>query len=117
MTDYPRACERKNGRPTTMPTIHRTAPEAGHLIEDAVVLYLIRDQERWAIDPSTIDGDPLESALLDSAKITADCTCAHPEEHFLIEQSRNQPEMKLPTGKQLLFALADALGYTLRKDT
>jgi hypothetical protein len=74
-----------------MPTIHPTAPEAGHLIEDAVVLYLVRNQERWAIDPSTIDGDPLESALLDSAEITADCTCGHSEEHFLIEQCRSHP--------------------------
>jgi hypothetical protein len=80
------------------------------------VIYPVRDQERWAIDPSTIDGDPLESALLDNAKITADCTCGHSEEHFLIEQCRSHPEMKLPTG-ELLFALADALGYMLRKDT
>jgi hypothetical protein len=114
MTDHTRG---KDGTPATMQTIKHAAPEAGHLIEDAVVLYLVRDQEQWAIDPTTIDGNPLESALLDTAKITADCTCTRPEEHFLIEQRRTQPEMKLPTGEQLLFALADALGYTLRKDT
>lgn len=109
----PRAREQKD---PTMPLIEHTAPETGHLIEDAVVLYLIRDQEQWVIDPTTIDGEPLESALIDTAKITADCTCTRTEEHNLIEQRRHQPEMHLPTSEQLLHALAVALGYTLRKD-
>ncbi|WP_159701468.1 hypothetical protein [Arthrobacter sp. 18067] len=98
-----------------MTRIEATAPEFGHLIQDAVVLNLVRDQGQWVLDPSMTDDEPLESARGESDRITADCTCTNTEEHELVEQRRRGSEMQLPSSELLLIALADALGYELRK--
>ena len=98
-----------------MTLIEATAPEFGHLIQDAVVLNLVREQGQWAVDPSVTDGEPLASARGESGRITADCSCTNMEEHELVEQRRREFELQLPTGELLLIALADALGYELRK--
>ncbi|NWL10451.1 hypothetical protein DM793_03925 [Paenarthrobacter nitroguajacolicus] len=98
-----------------MTLIEATAPEFGHLIQDAVVLNLVRDQGQWVLDPSMADGEPLESALGEARRITADCSCTNTEEHELVEQLRQGSELQLPSSELLLIALADALGYELRK--
>lgn len=98
-----------------MTLIEATAPEFGHLIQDAVVLNLVRDQGQWVLDPSMADGEPLESALGEAGRITADCSCTNTEEHELVEQLRQGSELQLPSSELLLTALAEALGYELRK--
>lgn len=93
------------------------APAGAHYIETGVKVYLMRDPEgldRWVIDSSTVDGYPLDSTH-DSLPTNEECCCQ--DEDACHRTLSRMAAALLPGGEQLMFMLADTLGYTLTRTT
>lgn len=84
-----------------------------HYIEEAVRVYLMRavdGTDTWIIDP-TCFGESLFSDYDEPQN--SECLCERPEECAdVLDRMRG---VGLPDGKELMFMLAAALGYTVTK--
>ena len=87
-----------------------------HYIEESVAVYLERDpngENKWVIDPTTLDPCGLESNLEEPEN--GNCECG--DEKACHAAHGDMSELPLPNGEELFLLLADALGYhVLRKD-
>ncbi|WGJ88292.1 hypothetical protein [Gordonia sp. SMJS1] len=82
-----------------------------HYIEEAVSVYLMRHptQDRWVIDPLTIDGGALDSTH-DTYPSNVECHCGQ-DDAVCDTVTNRMAEQPLPSGEELMVMLADALGY------
>lgn len=87
-----------------------------HYVEESVAVYLMRDPagaDRWVIDPTALDGYGLDSTL-DSYPSNTECECLDAD--ACDAASLRMRDIASPSGEELMFMLADALGYTLTKE-
>ncbi|QIK50243.1 hypothetical protein G8C36_23245 (plasmid) [Gordonia terrae] len=86
-----------------------------HYIEEEVSVYLMRhpSQDRWVIDPLTIDGCALDSTH-DTYPSNVECQCGQDDAvcDTVTNRMAGQP---LPSGEELMVMLADALGYQVTR--
>ena len=87
-----------------------------HYIEEAVSVYLMRHpaEDRWVIDPLTIDGCALDSTH-DTYPSNSECRCE--DEPVCDTVTNRMAEQPLPSGEELMVMLADALGYQVIVET
>lgn len=85
-----------------------------HYIEEAVSVYLMRhpSQDRWVIDPLTIDGCALDSTH-DTYPSNPNCRCE--DEPVCDTVTNRMAEQPLPSGEELMVMLADALGFQVTR--
>ena len=86
-----------------------------HYIEEAVSVYLMRhpSQDRWVIDPLTIDGCALDSTH-DTYPSNVECQCGQ-DDAVCDTVTNRMAEQPLPSGEELMVMLADALGYQVTR--
>lgn len=90
---------------------------AAHYVEESVAVYLMRDPagaDRWVIDPTALDGWGLDSTY-DSYPSNTECECQDKSDCDKTAD-RMGAEVGTPSGEELMFMLADALGYTITKE-
>ncbi|WP_301851087.1 hypothetical protein [Rhodococcus pyridinivorans] len=90
------------------------AQEKGtHYIEEAVRVYLMRDldgKDKWVIDPASF-GEPLHSDY--DEPLATECLCDRADD--CTATVSRMKDVSLPDGSELMYMLAEALGYTVTK--
>ncbi|MYV32001.1 hypothetical protein GQ649_32915 [Rhodococcus sp. DSM 6344] len=92
----------------------RAVLKGAHYVEEAVRVYLMRDLDgsnTWVIDPTTF-GEPLYSDY-DDGPVIEECQCERPDECAGVVKVMSG--IGLPDGEELMWMLADGLGYSVAK--
>ena len=102
--------------PDYLAYVRRDGDDPGaHYIEEAVSVYLMRhpSQDRWVIDPLTIDGCALDSTH-DTYPSNVECQCGQGDAVCTAVRDR-MSHYPLPSGEELMVMLADALGFQVTR--